>query len=1024
MSRDPLRESRRRFLRAALAAGVGSAVAGCGELQGSLNGDGESPTDSPTGAGGDGGDGGDASDPLQLLSEAVEALSLTETGRESISVDGEEGQIVAYRRDRENPTLVESFAGNVGSDAKPVGRSVYPLQFLPDEASFPVEESPSVKNGMLFVPAGARRDGEVAADEVLAIVPGSEMPAEVTVDNENTRLVVDSKHALDQTTGTDDWSPGTEWIPMESKAKPGLQWIPAGHPFDAGSGWVTSNEWAPGGRWIVDPPYRPADAEAVPWPSAEYQAVPWPEANYPPETQVLVSSGDRAFAEVFGSEPGEAVESGATVSTENRLFAAPISGPFLESTEDIALYDRGYPTPLGGAGAGIALLSVPELDTGQPASLLGSAAGKRALSMAGATNAATEEVEWLAGPTAIGDLMDVTPTMDAYTGQFLGGSADIRTYGGVMASAYGPYAVLAHVAKVPPGTYVIGVESTPLGSTTPFEEEQYDRVFPRSRVHNGQGLTWAAGGGDIETMETAFGTSDCAPETVSGDIESDTTWSAGECPRVALDGRIIVRDGATLTIEPGVEVVAKAGARLVIQGTLEVRGEPTNPVWFYGENDEPGYWEGIWIRTESDNVIDNAVVRNGGLDGNPNIFISGGHRASVTNTLSERCSTSGLVAAEKSTLAEFSNNAFRSNGFAAVELPTSHMDAVDTASTYAGGNQHDAVYVVNSARVNSETTWPDVPFRFEGGNHRIQAPVTVAPGTTLTFEQEGRITALRDGTLTAEGTSEDPVTFEGATAEPGFWDGIRLRGNTHSFDHVEIAHGGGNDLANIQLDGDAEVSITNTLFEGCSTSGLVVTEKSTLREFSNNTFRNNEFAAVELPTSQVGSVDAESTYAGGNQYDAVYVVNSARVNSETTWPAAPFRFEGANHRIQASVTVAPGASLTFEEGARITALRDGALTAEGTSEDPISFTGATDTQGFWEGIWLRTNTHSFDHVEVANGGRNDFANIYVSSEASVTNSTLRASATYGIIVTDGATFQGSNNTYQNNAEGAIQGADQ
>jgi len=536
-------------------------------------------------------------------------------------------------------------------------------------------------------------------------------------------------------------------------------------------------------------------------------------------------------------------------------------------------------------------------------------------------------------------------------------------------------------------------------------------------------------GGSGGPEETEFDPSDCEPRTVSDDIQEDTTWSPDDCPRVALDGNVRVTDGATLTIEPGVEVVGKSGSRITVRdgGTLKATGEPANPVWFYGESDATGFWEGIRFRSETDNELDNVVVRNGGQGDWSNIYLDDSSTVSVTNTLSERCSASGMIATSGTTLTGFSNNHFRDNESAAVRIPTTLVGSVDSGSVYAGDNADDVIHV-SAEDVEDDITWSvtDAPYRFEGSNHRVTgAAVTVEPSASFVFESGGRITVRDGGSFAAEGERDAPITFEGETAMTGFWEGIRLRSNNpnNSFDNVEIAHGGQGDWANIYLDDDSQASITNTQSSECSTSGIIATSGTTLREFASNTFEKNEFAAIRIPTSLVGSVDADSTYTGGNGHDAVYV-SAEDVEEDATWSAAPYRFEGSNHRVTgAAVTVEPSASFVFESGGRITVRDGGSFAAEGERDAPITFEGATDTRGFWEGIRLRTNNpnNSFENVEVANGGSGGWANIYLDddSQASVTDSTLRASSTYGIIVTSGASLESSNNTFESNTEGDV-----
>ncbi|MFT2009745.1 hypothetical protein ACMA1I_13780 [Pontibacter sp. 13R65] len=84
-----------------------------------------------------------------------------------------------------------------------------------------------------------------------------------------------------------------------------------------------------------------------------------------------------------------------------------------------------------------------------------------------------------------------------------------------------------------------------------------------------------------------------------------TTW-ASDKPHVLLD-TILVRAGATLTIEKGARIFATPGAVLLVNGTLLVEGTAEERVVFSGYRREqsylqaPGQWDGIQILTQSEN---------------------------------------------------------------------------------------------------------------------------------------------------------------------------------------------------------------------------------------------------------------------------------------------------------------------------------------------------------------------------------------------------------------------------------------
>ena len=98
-------------------------------------------------------------------------------------------------------------------------------------------------------------------------------------------------------------------------------------------------------------------------------------------------------------------------------------------------------------------------------------------------------------------------------------------------------------------------------------------------------------------------------------VIGNTTWPAGK-PHVLIDS-VLVRQGATLTIEKGARIFAGNKAVLLVSGTLRVEGTPKERVSFAGIRREqhyanaPGQWEGIrLLATSENNLIRYADIRN------------------------------------------------------------------------------------------------------------------------------------------------------------------------------------------------------------------------------------------------------------------------------------------------------------------------------------------------------------------------------------------------------------------------------
>jgi hypothetical protein len=369
----------------------------------------------------------------------------------------------------------------------------------------------------------------------------------------------------------------------------------------------------------------------------------------------------------------------------------------------------------------------------------------------------------------------------------------------------------------------------------------------------GDGGDGGDGGGGGDATPTSVGTeppltpADCDPEPVESDIESDTTWDAGDCPRLALESNIRVTNGATLTIEPGVEVVGKPGSKLTVKGdgTLQVRGSASDPVWFYGDSRVPGHWEVIEFESDNPNELSHAVVHDAGGGDWANVWVQGGARLSVTDSWFANSATWGLVAENGATL-DFARNAFTGNETAPLSVATTLIGSLDSVSLYAGGNGTDHIEV-SAADVESEASWPatDAPF-FMKGNSRLFAPVTVAPGAHFTFAEGAKLTAKEGGALSAEAGDGETIVFEGDAESPGYWEVVEFESNNpdNVLDNVEVAYGGGGGWANVWVQGGARLSLTNSRLAESATWGIVVDEGANF-EGSNNTYVNNAEGGIK-----------------------------------------------------------------------------------------------------------------------------------------------------------------------------------
>ena len=93
-----------------------------------------------------------------------------------------------------------------------------------------------------------------------------------------------------------------------------------------------------------------------------------------------------------------------------------------------------------------------------------------------------------------------------------------------------------------------------------------------------------------------------------GDVTVSTSWEGV----IRLTGKLVIREGVTVTVEPGTEVLVQPGVEndIDVHGRLLVRGIPEKPVVFDTAGGcEAGPWGGIRFRNGSAGAFEHARIR-------------------------------------------------------------------------------------------------------------------------------------------------------------------------------------------------------------------------------------------------------------------------------------------------------------------------------------------------------------------------------------------------------------------------------
>ncbi|MFB6350627.1 MAG: hypothetical protein ABEN55_23460 [Bradymonadaceae bacterium] len=170
------------------------------------------------------------------------------------------------------------------------------------------------------------------------------------------------------------------------------------------------------------------------------------------------------------------------------------------------------------------------------------------------------------------------------------------------------------------------------------------------------------------------------------------------------------------------------------------------------------------------------------------------------------------------------------------------------------------------------------------------------------------------------------------------------------------------------------VAIDNTTIRHSDAYGLRIADDVTITSFDGNTITNNKTAALATQRG-AGHLSGNSSFEGNEDSWIEIDGEGGDITQEVTWPA----IEGADYLLpdgakvkgsDAHLTIEPGATLIFGQQAGLIA-KGGKLTAEGTSDKRIVFTGKEETKGYWAGLQYN-GTNSTDnvlkHVTIEYGG--------------------------------------------------------
>lgn len=394
---------------------------------------------------------------------------------------------------------------------------------------------------------------------------------------------------------------------------------------------------------------------------------------------------------------------------------------------------------------------------------------------------------------------------------------------------------------------------------------------------------------------------------------------------------------------------------------------------------------------------------------------------------------------------------------------------------------------VAGGQIDSNQTWNYYPngYNLWGTvnvyNSSSTSPkLTIAAGNTIKVDPSCYINvgsgSSYGGQLYAVGTATTPITFTSWNGRAGGWNGLYFdngsdyNSSTSSLRYCVVE----NATTNLYCSNTNQPSAMWCTFQNATNQNVslyyanISIEGSTLKnapiglylEYNSNptvvstVFENHSEACVKY-----NSDNNIVTYSGCNMKDSQYgiyyyspnidipsftnivsfenntyniAVPEGYVNTNRTWGANSYAILGSinvynyNNSNLCTLTLSSGAVLKFAQGKQLYVSSYGSVNAEGTSEQPITFTSMNGQSGGWNGLYFDSGSDNYSgqqsslkHCIVENGNEYNLRMYDTNQPSLIENCTFQNSNGYGLYLNYYSSPVISKSTIQNNASYGI-----
>lgn len=299
------------------------------------------------------------------------------------------------------------------------------------------------------------------------------------------------------------------------------------------------------------------------------------------------------------------------------------------------------------------------------------------------------------------------------------------------------------------------------------------------------------GDGTADAMDDDNTDGKCAnpPRLLDDYVVEQNTSLIVACSPYVIQGTLLVTQGATLTIEPGVEINVRRRGWITLgegehAGQLVALGTTDNRITVSSEEvpNAPGDWGGLLMENTSQVQMAFVSMSHAGLTGlngeeqRGSVVIRGGSNISIVDSDMGDCLGYGVFAVpvvdpQGGLLAAFERNIIS-------ECERSVAINVDRYGEIGDGNDVDQPIRLHGTGVSRDATWSPVGAALELAENtiRIDPGVHLQIGAGMDFIVRAETLIEVDGQLTIAGQADSPVTFtpEEIEGTPATWQGIFL----------------------------------------------------------------------------------------------------------------------------------------------------------------------------------------------------------------------------------------------------------